>query len=513
MINCVKSIIITVVLCTTVYSQLDSVVFVKWGWHTDTPFRVCDDQNGDGYRDILLHRGLGGNNAILEMYPGGPLMDTVPFWSIKLNGSNCTTIDINGDGHLDIVTFPWASASRLAVYYGGTLLDTIPDYFIQFPIPSLATGFIANLSGSRIDMNGDGIEELAFWYGQWPNDTLYFYETGSKFTGAPKQKYAGELFNQKMGVFLQFGDLNGDGCSDFWIFLDDPVGGYDKTRLNVIYGDPDFSLEDRFSYQSDRTGYIGDGLSVISNIISDFNGDGKDDWLHPNNGQYLYFYGNMVNSGGYPPTEFPTAYRGLNTQDRGPLLGLNMNIGDVNGDGIKDLMIGIGYSEQWLWLGGKPTVDNIANIKFNGASGRGFVGDVTGDGVDDLALVYDYDGNSTGYGYAVIVAGDRNLVSVQDNNPSSVPSSLKVEAYPNPFNPTAKIKYTLTTTGLVSLSIVSVSGELIEKRELGERLPGSYEEELNLGSKNAASGIYFAEITLKTGSEVKRERVKLQLLK
>ncbi|MCA0388287.1 MAG: T9SS type A sorting domain-containing protein, partial [Bacteroidetes bacterium] len=143
----------------------------------------------------------------------------------------------------------------------------------------------------------------------------------------------------------------------------------------------------------------------------------------------------------------------------------------------------------------------------------GFVGDVTGDGVDDLALVYDYDGNSTGYGYAVIVAGDRNLVSVQDNNPSSVPSSLKLEAYPNPFNPTTKIKYTLTTTGSVTLSIVSVSGELIEKRELGERLPGSYEEEINLGSKNAASGIYIAEITLNSGSEVKKERVKLQLLK
>ena len=88
-----------------------------------------------------------------------------------------------------------------------------------------------------------------------------------------------------------------------------------------------------------------------------------------------------------------------------------------------------------------------------------------------------------------------------------------MEAYPNPFNPTTKIKYTLTSTGVVTLSIVSVSGELIEKRELGEVPPGSYEEEINLGSQNRASGIYFAEITLKTGSEVKKERVKLQLLK
>jgi hypothetical protein len=66
------------------------------------------------------------------------------------------------------------------------------------------------------------LRELAFWYGQWPNDTLYFYETGSKFTGVPKQRYAGELFNLKMRTDLMFGDLNGDGCSDLWLHLDDP---------------------------------------------------------------------------------------------------------------------------------------------------------------------------------------------------------------------------------------------------------------------------------------------------
>jgi len=508
--NYIKSIIITVVLCTTVYSQLDSVVFVKWGYHSRTPFLKCDDQNGDGYNDFLI-ASFPETGGVLEMFAGGSLMDSIPFWKVKINWFG-ETIELNGDGHLDIVTFPYAGASHLAVYYGGPLLDTIPDHQIQFPVPSTATGFIVNGAGSRIDMNGDGIEELAFWYGQWPNDTLYFYETGSKFTGEPKQRYAGELFNQKMGAILMFGDLNGDACSDIWISLTDPVWKSGKTRYNVIYGDHEFSFDDRFIYDPDSTGYIGDGLTVNSNIISDFNGDGKDDWLHRNNGQYPYYYGRMVNSGGHPPTQFPAAYKGLNTQFEGPLLGLKMDVGDVNGDGLQDLMVDVGYDSQWLWLGGGYTTDNIATKKFYGATGRGHVGDVTGDGVDDLALVYDYEGHSSGYGYAVIVAGDRNLVSVRDNNPSSVPSSLKLEAYPNPFNPTTKIKYTISAPGIVNLSIYNVSGELIEKRELGEMSTGSYEEEINLGSKNAASGIYFAEITLKSGSEVKSERVKLQLL-
>ncbi|MBW7872447.1 MAG: T9SS type A sorting domain-containing protein [Ignavibacteria bacterium] len=472
---------------------------------------MCDDQNGDGYNDILIADVDNGISNI-KIFPGGPLMDTIPFWQVKIDFT-AVTIDINGDGYRDIVTFPSVGASHLAVYYGGPLLDTIPDYLIQFPIPSSATGMIVNSAGSRIDMNGDGIEELAFWYGQWPNDTLYFYETGSKFTGVPKQRYAGELFNQKMDSPLMFGDINGDGCSDLWIELYDPTLPNTNTRYNVIYGDPEFNLAERFSYQHDGTGYIMDGLTIASRIISDFNGDGKDDWLHPNDGQYLYFYGKMVNSGGYPPTEFPTAYRGLNTQDRGPLLGFKMDVGDVNGDGIQDLMLSIGYSEQWLWLGGIPKWGNTANKKFNGATGRGFVGDVTGDGVDDLALVYDYDGNSYGYGYAVIVAGDRNLVSVGDGEEPQIPNTLRLVTYPNPFNPSTKISYTVPSTGGVTISIYNVSGELIEQRDLGERFAGSYEEEINLGKTGASSGVYFAEITFTSGTDVKKERVKLQLLK
>jgi hypothetical protein len=136
--NYIKSIIITVVLCTTVYSQLDSVVFVKWGGHLNIPFTVCDDQNGDGYNDFIIAE-FSDAGYYLNLFNGGPLMDTIPFWQVKIDLPG-VTIDINGDGHRDIVTFPSVGASHLAVYYGGPLLDTIPDYLIQFPVPSTATG-------------------------------------------------------------------------------------------------------------------------------------------------------------------------------------------------------------------------------------------------------------------------------------------------------------------------------------------------------------------------------------
>ncbi|MBW7871794.1 MAG: T9SS type A sorting domain-containing protein, partial [Ignavibacteria bacterium] len=487
-----RTIILAVVLCTTIYSQLDSVIFVKWGAFNDTPFCFCDDQNGDGYNDIMIKDFDNGIGKV-RIYPGGPLIDTIPFWEVKRDFS-AVAIDINGDGHRDIVTFPYDGAGKLAVYYGGPLLDTIPDYYIQFPVPSTATGIIIDPAGTKIDMNGDGIEELVFWYGQYPNDTLYLYETGSKFTGEPRAKIAGEYFRHKIWR-VQFGDLNGDGCSDLWIEFHDPVWPNPNTRFDVIYGEPEWDLSARFSYQADITGYIGDGLSFSSSIISDFNGDGKDDWLHSNKGQYPYFYGRMVSSGGYPPTQYPTAYRGLNTQDRGPLGGFKMDVGDVNGDGLQDLMLSVGYDEQWLWLGGRPALDDVANKKYFGAKGRGHVGDITGDGVDDLALVFNSAPGSTGYRYAVIIAGDRNLVSVKDGEKPQNPNTLRLFAYPNPFNPSTKISYTVPSPGEVTLSIYNVSGELVEQRILGERSAGSYEEELNLGKTGASSGVYFAEIT------------------
>ncbi len=79
------------------------------------------------------------------------------------------------------------------------------------------------------------------------------------------------------------------------------------------------------------------------------------------------------------------------------------------------------------------------------------------------------------------------------NNGSSVPSGFKLyDIYPNPFNPSAVIKYELPKTGFVSLKIYDILGSEISILEEGIKQAGSHEIIFN--ASNLASGVYFVKL-------------------
>jgi hypothetical protein len=61
--------------------------------------------------------------------------------------------------------------------------------------------------------------------------------------------------------------------------------------------------------------------------------------------------------------------------------------------------------------------------------------------------------------------------------------------YPNPFNPSTTIKVTLAKSGIMSLKIYNVLGELVKVVDQGYKAPGVYSYNVNLDSY--ASGVYF----------------------
>ena len=79
--------------------------------------------------------------------------------------------------------------------------------------------------------------------------------------------------------------------------------------------------------------------------------------------------------------------------------------------------------------------------------------------------------------------------------------------FPNPFNPSTSISYSVVKPGDVSLVVYDASGKEVEKLVQGYRSTGSYNVMFN--ASNLASGIYY--YTLKTGGII--ETKKMVLLK
>lgn len=90
--------------------------------------------------------------------------------------------------------------------------------------------------------------------------------------------------------------------------------------------------------------------------------------------------------------------------------------------------------------------------------------------------------------------GDPNWfgpITAVDNNPMNVPTQFKLnEAYPNPFNPSTNIKFSLAQSGLVSLNIYNITGQLVKTiLDNVDKPQGNYEYQINMD--NFSSGVYF----------------------
>jgi hypothetical protein len=92
----------------------------------------------------------------------------------------------------------------------------------------------------------------------------------------------------------------------------------------------------------------------------------------------------------------------------------------------------------------------------------------------------------------------RNSVGIQNIN-SEIPSSFKLEQnFPNPFNPSTKIRFSLPESSFAKLTVYDVSGKVIDNAFNGKLNAGVYEYQLN--ASNLSTGIYF--YTLSAGSNV-----------
>ena len=99
----------------------------------------------------------------------------------------------------------------------------------------------------------------------------------------------------------------------------------------------------------------------------------------------------------------------------------------------------------------------------------------------------------------------------EDNNPhpigndnNFIPTSFKLsQNFPNPFNPTTKIKYSVSEISFVTLKVYDVLGKEVATLINEEKLAGSYE--INFDASSLSSGIYFYK--LQAGSFTKTNKM------
>ena len=91
------------------------------------------------------------------------------------------------------------------------------------------------------------------------------------------------------------------------------------------------------------------------------------------------------------------------------------------------------------------------------------------------------------------------------NNGEEISSLSVSKAYPNPFNPTTNLEYSIANSGHVKVTVFDVTGRQISVIENSYKNSGDHS--LIWDAKNNTSGIYYIQIL--SGNDIETQKVVL----
>lgn len=461
------------------------------------------DLNKDGYADVAVCAPW---RFRTYLYYGGKNMSKTPGLIFE-GGGKVVTGDFNGDGWTDLAIGKWFKDTVL-VYYGGPAMDTIPDVVLAMNSDYFGLEIAAG------DLNGDGYADLAIaTWDQNYSDSLYakgrifVYAGGISMDQTPVAVLVGDTLRAGLGYDLAIGDVNSDGKKDI-VSL-----GYNQASANgalnfyyisVYLGNVGFSLK-RDYYIDARKVTWGFANHVKS---FDVDGDGVDDIL--TDGVLIFKGGSIISTSPtyivYPPNKDTTSW------GRYPRIGGG---GDFNGDGKKDLLMGpTGFASTLLmYLGGKGLNQSYVAYKSGGFL-DGFTddfddaGDVNGDGINDIIVGASGYFNGDGQGFFGIYSGDTSLVVSVEEEPIGKPPSFELrQNYPNPFNPSTTIDYSILRKTFVKIRIFDTSGKEVASLVNQEQGRGNYSvvwRGQNTSGAIVPSGVYYYQLITSDQRQAKK---------
>ena len=301
--------------------------------------------------------------------------------------------DVNGDGIDDVIIGGVGGREEAFVVFGSTARF---DAILNFGSLDGTNGFTitggtnAAVSGAG-DINGDGVDDLIIGS---PS------EGGAFTTNSPDYTTTGQHY-------VVFGDSGGFNATLDISSLDGTNGfAINGVDVGVVRRGRLLGAANRYNSSVSGAGDInGDGFDDL--IIGDRNanptGDTTDRGFPANSGASFVVFGGADNVGGAVDLETLGSADGFvfNGVDSDAATGQSVsNAGDVNGDGIDDVVIGApGVGSSFVLFGNTdgfnspldPSVLDgtngfvIQGETFSGSAVSG-AGDVNGDGFDDLII-------------------------------------------------------------------------------------------------------------------------------
>jgi photosystem II stability/assembly factor-like uncharacterized protein len=131
---------------------------------------------------------------------------------------------------------------------------------------------------------------------------------------------------------------------------------------------------------------------------------------------------------------------------------------------------------------------------------------VESDGLQSVYFINPTTGWAVGYNGTIIHTTNGGATFVEEEQINEMPTEfLLSNNFPNPFNPSTKIKYTVVQTSQVQIKVFDVLGNEISTLVNEEKPAGAYE--LNWNAVNLPSGVYFYQ--LRSGDFVETRKMVL----
>jgi hypothetical protein len=241
---------------------------------------------------------------------------------------------------------------------------------LQAELQPFASGYKGGVRVATGDVNGDGVDDFIAGAGLGGRGHVRVFDgvTLDPLTGPLGDfKAYGDFY--RGGIFVAAGDVNGDGLAD--IIVAPSAGSHNEVR---IFSGADGSMLSSFQA-------LGRGSGGVRVAAGDVNGDGLADIIVGSGlGSKVRVFdalsGTMLSGGEF--AGFDRTFRG----------GVFVAAGDMNNDGIDDVIVGGGSQSSTIKIFEQGTAEPAPRV-FSAYAGalRGVhvaAGDINGDGIADI---------------------------------------------------------------------------------------------------------------------------------